>query len=198
MEIPDQKRSWNREYKKRGQLWRGESVDKIDGDIISPALDNGCGNGKDIRDFRGVIGLDFSMNALLLYRKKNNMAVCGDMLHLPFKDSTFNTILFMHSLDHLLENERPMAIREAHRVLREKGKMILKVFSIEDFRFGKGKLIERNTFLRGNGIITHYFQDDELQFPCFEILEVKNIKYHLNIKGEKRIRNEILIKYMKL
>jgi hypothetical protein len=64
--------------------------------------------------------------------------------------------------------------------------MFIRVFSIKDFRYGKGKEIEENSFVRGNGIITHYFKDDELYFEDFEIIYMKHLIYHLKINGEKR------------
>jgi len=196
MELGNQRRIWDREYKKRGRLWRGSSIDSIDDEILVPALNNGCGNGKDVNKIDGVLGLDFSINALKLYKLKNKNVVCGNMLVLPFKDRVFRSVLFLHSLDHLLKEERNRAINEAKRVLQKNGLMFIRVFSIKDFRYGKGKEIEENSFVRGNGIITHYFKDDELYFEDFEIIYMKHLIYHLKINGEKKERNEILIKYV--
>jgi len=196
MELGNQRKIWDREYKKRGSLWRGSSIDSIDDEILVPALNNGCGNGKDVNKIDGVLGLDFSINALKLYKLKNKNVVCGNMLVLPFKDRVFRSVLFLHSLDHLLKEERNRAINEAKRVLQKNGLMFIRVFSIKDFRYGKGKEIEENSFVRGNGIITHYFKDDELYFEDFEIIYMKHLIYHLKINGEKKERNEILIKYV--
>lgn len=195
MELGDQRKIWDREYKKRGRLWRGSNIDSVDDEILVPALNNGCGNGKDINKVEGVIGLDFSINALRFYKLKNPYVVCGNMLSLPFKDNSFKSVIFFHSLDHLLTNERNRAINEAKRVLQNDGLLFLRVFSINDFRYGKGKEVEENTFVRGNGIVTHYFRDDELYFADFEIIYMKHLVYYLKINGEKKQRNEILIKY---
>jgi hypothetical protein len=73
MELGNQRRIWDREYKKRGRLWRGSSIDSIDDEILVPALNNGCGNGKDVNKIDGVLGLDFSINALKLYKLKTKM-----------------------------------------------------------------------------------------------------------------------------
>ena len=131
----DQRKSWNREYRMRGNLWRGELKEKdIFDDILVPGmtLDNGCGTGKGAPVIENLIGLDFSVFALSLYRGK--IKVLGDMVQLPFKSNSFSNILFIHSLDHLSAKERSQALEEAGRVLNEDGRVIIRVFSRLDFR----------------------------------------------------------------
>ena len=65
----------------------------------------------------------------------------------------------------------------------------MRVFSIDDMRFGKGTEIEKNTFARGNGIYYHYFTNTELEmlFSGFKLVNVTEIK------SEKKygVRSEI-------
>ena len=133
---------------------------------------NGCGTGKGTPVIENLIGLDFSVFALSLYRGK--IKVLGDMVQLPFKSNSFSNILFIHSLDHLSAEERSQALEEAGRVLNEDGRVIIRVFSRLDFRYGKGQETEEATFLRGNRIQTHYFQMSKIErspraFPPREV-----------------------------
>ncbi|MGC8645538.1 MAG: class I SAM-dependent methyltransferase [Thermoplasmata archaeon] len=192
--------AWDREYHRRGRLWRGEQKDA---DIISPylskgpILDSGCGNGKGSPDGGNVVALDFSRNALRLH--PSEMKVLGDMRALPFKDSVFSSVLFIHSLGHLSAEHRLSALAEGSRVLREGGIMAVRVFSRSDFRYGKGKEVEEGTFMRGNGIITHYFNKEEL-LPAenMKIERFEKINYNINIHSEKYLREEFIIIFKKL
>ncbi len=189
-----QKRYWELEYKRRGKLWRGSSREKSEIErILLPGmtLDAGCGNGKETPSVEGIIGLDFARNALKLYVPRNK--VQGDITCLPFKDNTFSNVLFLHSIDHLLENERRIALNEANRILKPNGRLIIKVFSINDFRSSKGSEIEKNTYVRGNKIRTHYFTPDEFNDTPFKSKEVRNINYNIIINGLQIKREELII-----
>jgi SAM-dependent methyltransferase len=191
----DQRKSWNREYRYRGKLWRGESRERdiIESNLLPGlTLDNGCGNGKGTPAVDGVIGLDFSLFALSLYNNPNR--ILASMVQLPFKDRIFSNVLFIHSLDHLRRDERRTAMIEASRVLKDGGRIIIRVFSREDFRYGKGKEVEENTFLRGNKITTHYFDKGEFtENPDFQIESINDINYTINIKGTTFKRQEFII-----
>jgi SAM-dependent methyltransferase len=196
----EQKKSWNREYRLRGRLWRGELKEKeIFDQALLPGrtLDNGCGNGKGTPSIKSVVGLDFSPFALSLYG--HELRVLGEIVSLPFKDGAFSNVLFIHSLDHLDEKERRIALEEASRVLREDGRVVARVFSRLDFRYGKGREIEEGTFLRGNKIQTHYFDKEEfLNQRHFIISKIMDIDYDIIIQNRKFYRREfiiILVKY---
>ncbi|MGC8561721.1 MAG: class I SAM-dependent methyltransferase [Thermoplasmata archaeon] len=191
----DQKKSWNREYRLKGKLWRGELKEKgILSESLLPGLtlDNGCGNGKGTPPADEVIGLDFSIFALSLYG--SNSKVLGDMVNLPFKDGSFSNVLFIHSLDHLSKEDRLLALREAGRVLKDGGRVVARVFSREDFRYGKGKEIEEGTFLRGNRIQTHYFDKEEFSIgQVFKVINLIEINYKINIQKNIFKRQEFII-----
>lgn len=191
----DQRRAWNREYRLRGRLWRGELKEKeifLDNLVPGVTLDDGCGNGKGTPKIENLVGLDFSKFALSLYQAESK--VLGDIVNLPFKANTFSNVLLIHSLDHLRNEERTEALLEAVRVLRDDGKIFVRVFSKSDFRYGKGKEVEGGTFQRGNGIETHYFGLKEfLNNPKYEVKRVINVDYHINIQMKKFKRSEFII-----
>lgn len=190
-----QRKYWDLEYKYKGKLWRGISRER-DTIIASMnkglTLDAGCGNGKDTPFVENLVGMDFSRNALRLYPFK--LKVLGDITSLPFRNNSFSNILYLHSLDHLLENERIMALEEAYRILDKGGKVIMRVFSINDFRYGKGIEVERDTFRRGNKIYTHYFTVNEFDhFTNFKVIEKRIINYYIIINKSRIKREELFI-----
>jgi len=191
--------TWDREYHRKGKLWRGESRDVgIITPFLSsgPILDSGCGNGKYSPPGDNIISLDFSRNALILHPSK--LKVLGDMRYLPFRDAVFSSVLFMHSLDHLVAEERRAALNEGLRVLKPEGIMAVRVFSRSDFRYGKGKEVEEGTFIRGNGIITHYFKLEELEsLSGMKIERFDKINYYINILNKKYMREEFIIIFKK-
>lgn len=98
-------------------------------------LDVGCGHGNSTREFATLrpdiraFGLDFSPTMLRLAGREPSAAdaritwVHGDAAHLPFPDNSIDAITG-HSLYYMLP-DRAAFLREARRVLRPGGRMIL-------------------------------------------------------------------------
>lgn len=97
-------------------------------------LDLGCGNGqnsvKAAKFARKVIGVDFDESLLSLAKKSSgskNISFKKINLErpLPFEDSSFDKILFLDVLEHLIE--RAQILREIKRVVKYGGLMFLGV-----------------------------------------------------------------------
>lgn len=200
-------KAWNSEYK--SSIWKGHySLDIIGSFCKGRLLDAGCGSGKysiplHMRGF-DVIGVDVSPGALKMaakgsvFRKLDIKFLLADVCHLPFPDASFDIIWCYGVLQHLLSEERELAISEFRRLLRCGGKLFLEVFGEEDMRYG-GIEIEPNTFKRKNGIIYHYFNVNELNgllgvFSC-RITESKKEK---RFDGRVYIRHLISVEAGKL
>ncbi|NLI73576.1 MAG: class I SAM-dependent methyltransferase [Euryarchaeota archaeon] len=175
--MREQIEAWEEQYASPGPLWRGPSpAFTVEGDRV---LELGCGNGKTLSsigcDF-DVVGLDYSINALN-HCPTGPHLVRGNILHLPFKDKSFDTVLLHHVIQHLMMDDRIDAVKEVLRVLRPNGLLSVRTFSIRDLRFGKGIEIENNTFRRGNGIIYHYFELNEFNelFSSFETINIMEV-----------------------
>lgn len=190
--------AWEKQYRTRGRLWTGYySTGWIEKRLQrnSRVLDVGCGNGKTMiplaKKKYDVIGLDISGTALKTLEeilKRSGIyanLVLGDMVAFPFHDGCFDTVLCNYVLTHLLDEDRIKGVNEIWRVLKNNGFLFIEVFSTDDFRYGKGKKIGENSFLRKDGIIYHYFTYDEIKnlLKYFQILKLKKFVKGRIIRG---------------
>ncbi len=165
-------KAWEDEYRKT--TWKGhyslELLDPVEG--RGRLLDAGCGSGRyslplAMRGF-DVVGVDVSMKALnmlkqsIVLRKLDMSIFAADVSRLPFSGNSFDFIWCYGVLQHLLQSEREITVREFHRVLKKEGILFVEVFGKEDFRYG-GQEVEPHTFSRENGVIYHYFDGPELE-----------------------------------
>jgi SAM-dependent methyltransferase len=174
-----QREGWDREYAYESPLWRGPSEFGAPLGEDATVLELGCGDGKTVggllRPGRFVFAIDYSSRAIEACGKRFGCApglhlVMSDVCALPFYDESFDAIIAYHILEHLMSDYRTKTTIECRRVLRRSGRVFMRVFSVRDMRCGKGKEVERNTFVRGNSIACHYFSEDELRdlFVDFE------------------------------
>lgn len=124
---------WN---KKRTVSWDevSEFLDTIENK--NKLLDIGCGTGRDIEcavskgfDKNNCIGVDYAQGQITELKKKGFNGVCADMKQLPFEDQSFDTILCIASLHHLLTtSEQEQALLEIKRVLKKQGRVLISVW----------------------------------------------------------------------
>jgi len=165
--------AWQKLYSRHGMQFGGS------GDIgpLEPhlrqgmlVLDAGCGDGKTTASLArraDVVGCDFSREALISLRTQRdaegvvNLVECN-ITKLPFESEKFDAISCVHALSHLMERDRAVAAGELVRVLKPGGHIFVEAFGRADLRFGEGEEAEDSSFLRGNGILTHYFREGEI------------------------------------
>ncbi|WP_340820117.1 class I SAM-dependent methyltransferase [Methanolobus sp. WCC4] len=194
--------AWEEEYKH--VTWGGpRSISMLEG-LVSPSsrvLDLGCGNGRFLLPLSKKyesIGTDVSATAVHRARsylfKNKSQAEClvSSITSLPFSDNSFDVILCLGVLQHLLEDERKTAISEIKRVMADNAVLVLEVFGTEDMRYG-GEAIEKDTFRRKSGIIYHYFTQEEISslLSGFEIMEMKDIVSEKMFSGKPHRRHQI-------
>lgn len=171
--IEESRDAWQKLYAKHGMQFGGSGdlgpLDRLLKDDML-VLDAGCGEGKttEILSRKAqVVGCDFSREGLLSLRThrdrdlKLNLVECN-LSKLPFGREKFDAVVCVHSLSHLREHGRTGAAEEIARVLRPGGFLFTEGFSRNDFRFGEGEEVEQASFVRGNGIMTHYFEKGEM------------------------------------
>lgn len=102
-------------------------------------LDLGCGRGEIVlhtaRRGAKVIGIDYSVACLKLTRRTLELAsererdhvtlVRGDAIALPFGNQVFDRVLMLDIVEHLRDWQVRRALREAYRVLRPTGYVVL-------------------------------------------------------------------------
>jgi len=107
--------------------------------------------------------MDLSRNALRTLKGEcPERLVRGDAESPPFRKGSFDLVLCRHVLGHILEDGRKRAAHECLLLLKKGGRLHFEDFSRGDARFGKGHLTEEGTFLRGDGLLHHYFTSEEV------------------------------------
>jgi ubiquinone/menaquinone biosynthesis C-methylase UbiE len=103
--------------------------------LNSRVLDIGCGDGTNVHFMTSknmhVKGIDFSdglvQQAHARYPQLANLIEQGDALHLPFEDASFDIATLVGVLHHIYSREDQLhAIREALRVVRKKGLVVIR------------------------------------------------------------------------
>ena len=192
--MEDQREAWDSFYSGNRRPWRG--VSDI-GDLPFPpggrVLEVGCGNGKTAvalakRGYR-VTGMDFSQKAIDICRELILDAdfVCASVLNIPFENGSFDGISAFHVLEHLTDEELVKASEELYRVMKNGGYLLVKSFAEGDMRAGKG-IADDDNVIRGNGILYHYFTEQELldELSVFQCVSIRTVEEKTRFGGVRR------------
>ncbi len=186
--------SWDRLYERDARPWKGSCEQELP--MHGLLLELGIGNGKNLTSFpsdASIIGLDFSRSALRGCAKIHRIPLLqADVTALPFRDGSFPNVAASHVLGHLDRDSMRKASAEIGRVLQKGGLLYVSVFGEEDMRFGKGEEVEERTFRRGNGVISHYFLENEVPelFPDLRTIRVWERRMEKRILGKPEVRQE--------
>jgi len=200
--------AWDLEYQCKGRLWGGTPQGIPTLPAGARVLEVGCGDGKTLAALaaRGVqvTAFDLSRSAVRLSRAQLRQGLCADLLvadgrALPFQDSSFDAVILYHVAGHLRSDDRILLAAGCTAVLRSGGHLFFRGFSSEDLRAGKGVGVEENTFLRGNGIITHYFCEEEVAslFMGMVLNSITTHRWVMLVRGESLVRAEVLATFQK-
>ncbi len=114
-----------------------------------------------------LVGLKHAHQRLVDAKAPHGLAVAS-MSHLPFADLSFYAVLSYGVFYYGRAEDMKQAIREAQRVLVAGGKLFVVLRSTGDYRFGKGRELERNTFqleiadTNELGTIQHFLTADDI------------------------------------
>jgi SAM-dependent methyltransferase len=194
----DHLRAWDHDYIRRGRLWGGSArrlPSLPDGSLV---LEIGCGDGKTLAAMSAswkVAALDISPAALRLARlvKRDACLILADGCRLPLASERFDAVFAIHVAGHLFEAGRRLLAQEAARVLVPGGRLFFWDFSGEDMRSGLGDEVERGTFRRKSGIITHYSDESEVEdlFSELKLDFIGTRRWEMRIRGERMVRAEV-------
>ena len=144
-------------------------------------LDLGCGMGRNTiylaKQGFDVVGIDISKSALRkakswskIERITNVTVLCASMTHLPFISRTFNAIISVSVIHHAVKKDIEKTMEEIHEVLKDNGRFLANLLSIEDYRYGSGVKIEEGTFqiledfeVKQFEEVHHFFSQKEIQ-----------------------------------
>jgi len=181
-------------------------------------LDLGCGAGRHTyfmaNEGIDVYGVDISKKGVEYTKKlleNNNLKGTIEIAtidKLPYKDNYFDGIISYGVLYYCTSNMIAKSVDEIYRVLKKDGKAIIVVRSINDYRFGQGKEIEKNTFIineldsnknsyNENDMLMHFFEEEELKnlFKKFSNIKIDRIiETH---EGQKFKDNNYIVRIKK-
>lgn len=110
--------------------WTDNFINELPNNSI--ILDIGSGNGRNSKFNNHIIFcVDISNQQLKMNNSKNNLSIHCNMISIPFKNNSFDSILSIASFHHLKTiEERHSSLKEMKRVLTKNGKILLSVWSI--------------------------------------------------------------------
>jgi SAM-dependent methyltransferase len=149
-----------------------------DGERLS-ALDIGVGGGRNTR-LLCELGFDTSgidISAEGLTQTERLLASVGfkatlkraRMTDLPFESNSFDTAISFGVFYYGTADDMRRAIDELHRVLKVGGEAFIVVRTTDDFRYGKGRALEPDTYLltisetNEEGTVQHFLSEPALQ-----------------------------------
>ena len=151
-------------------------------------LDLGCGAGRHVvylaREGFDVCGTDVSPRGLEYTRAwldKEGLQAdlqLSDMTVIPYPDGYFDAIISTYVIHHNTLDSIRRCVAEMHRTLAPGGRVLLTVQSKRSHSYGRGQLLEPDTFLRDagadSGVPHHYFDEQDLRqvFAAFARVEL--------------------------
>lgn len=140
------------------------------------------------------IGIDISLDALEKQAElsdilgTNNNYFLGDCSLLPFADESFDCIICLDLLEHLPKRNQEIFLEECHRVLKETGKIVIKIPLEKEKGFSFESLLNKNALKKTRESLGHAFEDavtltefkGMLKVSGFEILFSSHIGFLLD------------------
>lgn len=152
-------------------------------------LDLGCGAGRHVvyltKQGFETYGIDISETGLKQAKnrletvKLDAALIKCDMKTLPYIPRCFDAVISLFTIYHNTKQGIKTTITETHRILKQKGIILLNFQSKRSSKHGKGTKIEEHTFIQENepekGIIHHFVDETEIHelLKGFKILELQ-------------------------
>lgn len=146
----------------------------------TPIGDLGCGGGRCMRLDWNFIGIDNCHKFIDICQEKGLNAQYGELIDLPLETNELDVIISIASFHHLATNERRiMALKEMKRVSKSGGKILISVWSVNQPKESKRKLVY------GNNIVPYIIEDGkarERYYYVFEKKELENLFLQVGFK----------------
>ena len=154
-------------------------------------LDLGCGAGRHTvflaREGFQTYATDISEEGLKVVKKRlrdeklQGILKEANMEKQPFIDNFFDGIISVGVFYHNNLDGYQKAVSEVYRILKKEGLALIFTRSIDDYRYGKGDKIDKNTFVldiedtNEIGMVMHFLDREEINevFSKFNIITVE-------------------------
>src|SRR3990172_8491881 len=203
---------WERIYRERGDLQFGvlpkikRAVSAFKKKNYERVLDLGCGTGRHAlflasQGFQvyatdtSETGIEIAQEKAESLHLKNVRFSLHDMRGIPFDSSFFDAVICTWTIYHNTLAGIEQTLTEIFRVLRQNGTFITDFLSVGDSTCGRGREIERNTFIGAKkeeeDVPHHYVSRPELVqlFSDYERLKIRaSSNSYSDESGEKYVR----------
>ncbi len=151
------------------------------------------------------LGIDVSWNGLCHARQRlsasgtPHMLVTAGMTDLPFAENSFSAIVSYGVFCYGDAANMKTAINEAWRVLWPGGRLFVVLRSTRDYRYGKGKQLEPNTFLlditetNEVGMVQHFLVADDIPIYFARFAQVTFESSEITFANRSRLDSDWLI-----
>ena len=176
---------WDGRFRNEGRVWgdvqsrtavHAETIFRKHG--VKRLLVPGAGYGRNAEYFAAlgyeVTGIEISEEALRLVRKDTAVKYCpGSVLDMPLDARKYDAVYCYNVLHLFRRDDRSLFLRKCFEVLEDGGIAFFVVFSEKEAQFGRGNMVEENTFESKPGRPVHFFTEDDLveSFRGFELLD---------------------------
>ncbi len=201
---------WDEVYREQGEVQIEvlptvrEAVSLLKNRKCVRLLDLGCGTGRHTLFLASqgfeVYGCDISETGIEIVRKKaeklglSNISLRqADMRKLSFEDAYFDAVICVWTLGIGKFIDIEQSVNELYRVLKSGGVAIIDFQSVEGKTYGKGKMIEENTFIGGfeglDSLPNHYSTREEVEYLTrnFQAANIKPFDYYYNIEESQDV-----------
>lgn len=150
------------------------------------ALDIGCGNGRHTKLFRKCIAIDISESSVLFAKQNSKKPIVkASILHVPFKENTFYSVLDSGCLHHLRKSQFKSYRKNILEIMKKGGYYCLYCFSKKSGHVKKFTPSTKNrNFTLRNGHYNHFFTKKE-------ITDLFRKDFEIKIKEVKNKNSEI-------
>lgn len=171
------------------------------------AFDLGCGAGRHVvflaKEGYETYASDFSEPAVKycqdwLDREGLSATVTKmDMFQIPYPDSFFDLIIAYNVIYHSSFEEMKELVQLIRDKLRPGGYFFVSIKSTEEWNYGQGEEIEKNTFLRPlKGVPVHFSTEEEtdILFEEFELVSKEYFNYVKEKTGRRHAFWEFILR----
>jgi SAM-dependent methyltransferase len=191
-------------FRDRQEMWGWEPADSAVETVelfkrygVTKILIPGFGYGRNAKIFTDngfkVTGIEISKTAIDLAKKHFGESLkihYGSASSMPFDQELYDGI-FSYSLIHLLSpKERVKLIDDCYNQLRTNGYMVFVSISKNDFRYGEGEEINKDTIKKNHGVTLYFYDSESIQadFGNYGLVDAREISEPTKNLGDKPIQ----------